>query len=48
MSGRLLSTTVIVRNVRDNIGLGVEFLDMSDEDQSELRYFVEGQAARVA
>lgn len=48
MSGRLLSTTVIVRNVRGNVGLGVEFLDLSDEDQAELRYFVEGQVSRVA
>ena len=47
-SGHRISTTVIVRNLRESGGIGVEFLDLSPEDRTELRDFVGEQVERVA
>ena len=48
ISDRPIYATVVVRHVRNTLGVGVEFLDLSPEDHEELRDFVEGQVARVA
>ncbi len=37
---RLIGSTVAVRNLRGNSGLGVEFLDISPCDREEIRWFV--------
>lgn len=47
-STRLVSATVIVRSHREGVGLGVEFLDLAPEHQTELRDFVGHEIARVA
>lgn len=47
-SPQLISTTVIVRNRRDTVGVGVEFLDLAPQHLDELRSFVGEYVARVA
>ncbi len=40
-SSHPISCTVCVRNLRGGTGLGVEFLDISTEDQQRVKEFVE-------
>ncbi|HZS05631.1 MAG TPA: PilZ domain-containing protein [Blastocatellia bacterium] len=40
-----ITSTIIIRNTRDDTGLGVEFLDLSPEDHRQIRAFIERRLA---
>ena len=44
-SSHRISCSVLVRNLRSDSGLGVEFLDLSAEDRYLIRTYIEEQAA---
>ena len=48
VSGRMLNATVAVRHQRAGVGIGVEFLDLSPEGESDLRTFVGRHLSRAA
>ncbi|HVN80207.1 MAG TPA: PilZ domain-containing protein [Terriglobia bacterium] len=45
-SSRPLSCTVAVRNLRGGSGLGVEFLDISQDDRHQIREFVQSRLSQ--
>lgn len=42
-SGVTVSSSAVVRNPQPGVGLGVEFLDLSPEDQRHLETFIAGR-----
>ncbi len=44
---RLISCTVCVRNMRNNSGIGVQFLDLSSEDQLAVRAWINCRMATM-